>query len=98
MEFGDLIPIRDSSHTRSAGDLPGLQSCRGIQRSGGTAAISEQPTADMSFLEDRMERKFLLNVVKRDPERCLIEAAADRTVAFQGDAVDAPFCVAAIVG
>ena len=58
--------------------------------SGGTAAISEQPTADISFLEDGMERKILLNVVKSDKERCLIEAAADRTVAFQGDAVDAP--------
>ena len=37
-----------------------------------------------------MERRILLNVVKRDLERCLIDAAADRTVAFQGDAVDAP--------
>jgi hypothetical protein len=37
-----------------------------------------------------MERRILLNVVKRDPERCLIDAAPDRTVAFQGDAVDAP--------
>lgn len=37
-----------------------------------------------------MERRILLSVVKRDQERCFIEAAADRTVAFQGDAVDAP--------
>ena len=37
-----------------------------------------------------MERRILLSVVKRDPERCLIDAAADYTVAFQGDAVDAP--------
>ena len=37
-----------------------------------------------------MERRILLRVVKRDPERCLIEAPADHTVAFQGDAVDAP--------
>lgn len=37
-----------------------------------------------------MERRILLSVVKRDPEHCLIDAAADRTVAFQGDDVDAP--------
>jgi hypothetical protein len=37
-----------------------------------------------------MERRILLSVVERDPERCLIEAAADGTVAFRGDAVDAP--------
>jgi Trk K+ transport system NAD-binding subunit len=37
-----------------------------------------------------MERGILLSIVKRDPERCLIEATTDHTVAFQGDAVDAP--------
>ncbi len=37
-----------------------------------------------------MERRILLSIVKRDPERCLIDAASDRTVAFRGDAVDAP--------
>lgn len=37
-----------------------------------------------------MESKTLLAVVKRDSERCLIDAPADRTVAFQGDAVYAP--------
>jgi hypothetical protein len=37
-----------------------------------------------------MECKILLTVVKRDSERCLIDAAADRTIAFLGDAVDAP--------
>ncbi len=38
-----------------------------------------------------MERRILLNVVERDPERCFIDAATtDRTIAFQGDAVDAP--------
>jgi len=37
-----------------------------------------------------MERRILLTVVKRDSERCLIDAPSDRTVAFQGDAIDAP--------
>lgn len=37
-----------------------------------------------------MERRILLTVVQRDPDRCLIDAAADRTIAFRGDAVDAP--------
>lgn len=37
-----------------------------------------------------MERRIFLSVVERDPERCLIEAPADHTVAFQGDALDAP--------
>ena len=36
-----------------------------------------------------MERRILLTVVKRDSERCLIDAPADHTVASQGDAVDA---------
>ena len=35
-----------------------------------------------------MKRRILLTVVQRDSERCLIDAPADRTVAFQGDAVD----------
>jgi hypothetical protein len=37
-----------------------------------------------------MERKILLTVVKRDSERCLIDAPPDRTIVFQGDAIDAP--------
>jgi len=37
-----------------------------------------------------MERRILLRVVKRDPERCLIDATAEKTVVFRGDAVDAP--------
>jgi hypothetical protein len=37
-----------------------------------------------------MERRIFLSVVQGDPERCLIDAATDRTVAFQGDAVDEP--------
>ena len=37
-----------------------------------------------------MERKILLTVVKPDSKRCLIDAPADRTIAFVGDAVDAP--------
>ena len=37
-----------------------------------------------------MERKILLTAVKPDSERCLIDAPAEHTIAFQGDAVDAP--------
>src|ERR1051326_7575109 len=49
------------------------------------STTSGQPTpVDTGFLENGMERRILLNVVKRDPERCLIDAAADSTVAFQG--------------
>jgi len=49
-----------------------------------------------------MKRKILLTIVKRDSQRCLIDASADRTIAFQGDAVDAPtlccgHCVAELV-
>lgn len=40
--------------------------------------------------DDRTGRKIALRVVHRDPERCLIDAASDDTVAFRGDAVDAP--------
>jgi len=43
-----------------------------------------------SFGKRCMERKILLTVVKPDSERCLIDAPADRTIAFLGDAVDAP--------
>jgi hypothetical protein len=35
-------------------------------------------------------REIRLKVVSRDQEHCLIDAAANDTVAFQGDAVDAP--------
>jgi hypothetical protein len=44
-----------------------------------------------------MKRKILLTVVKPDSERCLIDAPADRTIAFLGDAVDARLYVAATV-
>jgi hypothetical protein len=44
-----------------------------------------------------VERRILLTVVKRDFERCLTDAPADRTVAFQGDAVDRRLYVAATV-
>ena len=37
-----------------------------------------------------MVRNISLRVVPRDVERCLINAAARGTVAFRGDAIDAP--------
>ena len=37
-----------------------------------------------------MHRKICLKVVSRDSERCLIDAEIHDTVAFRGDAVDAP--------
>lgn len=37
-----------------------------------------------------MVRSISLKVVPRDAERCLIDAAAHGTVAFRGDAMDAP--------
>src|SRR5262249_52744282 len=55
-----------------------------------------------SFWKRGIERKILLTIVKPDSERCLIDARADRTIAFLGDAVDAPtlccgHCEAALV-
>jgi len=35
-------------------------------------------------------RTILLKIVPRDTERCLIDSAVHDTVAFRGDAVDAP--------
>jgi hypothetical protein len=37
-----------------------------------------------------MDRKICLKVVPRDSEYCLIDADSYDTVAFRGDAVDAP--------
>jgi hypothetical protein len=37
-----------------------------------------------------MERRIVVTVVKRDSERCLIDAPLIATIAFRGDAVDAP--------
>ncbi|HTS77434.1 MAG TPA: hypothetical protein VMG40_14580 [Bryobacteraceae bacterium] len=42
-----------------------------------------------SFLQS-LGRMIFLKVVPQDAERCLIEAPIDDTVAFRGDAVDAP--------
>jgi hypothetical protein len=40
--------------------------------------------------EARSARTIRLRVVRRNPESCVIDAAADDTVAFRGDAIDAP--------
>ena len=41
-------------------------------------------------LSEGIGRRIFLKLVPRDSERCLIEASIDDTVAFRGDAVDAP--------
>ena len=41
-------------------------------------------------LSENVGRKIFLKLVAGDSERCLIEASAEDTVAFRGDAVDAP--------
>lgn len=37
-----------------------------------------------------MERRILLRVVRKNTQACSIDARAEDTIAFRGDAVDAP--------
>jgi hypothetical protein len=50
----------------------------------------EPPLGQGASLSENKGRKIFLKLVPRDMERCLIEASKDDTVAFRGDAVDAP--------
>jgi hypothetical protein len=50
----------------------------------------EPPLGPGASLSENEGRKIFLKLVPRDLERCLIEAPKNDTVAFRGDAVDAP--------
>jgi hypothetical protein len=52
--------------------------------------VHKPPLGHRASLSENEGRKIFLKLVPRDMERCLIEASKDGTVAFRGDAVDAP--------
>jgi hypothetical protein len=51
-------------------------------------AVALLPAAQ--HFSENMARKIYLKIVIRNAERCLIDAIPGDTVAFRGDAVDAP--------
>ena len=52
--------------------------------------MTASPLPASEHFPEKMVRKIFLKIVIRNPERCLIDAILGDTVAFRGDAVDAP--------